>query len=118
MVRNTLVAAATAVMLVWLAGCACSGCQGQPVPEDKLDYVGNWNGDGISLIIASSGSVSYKKVRGGKVEVNAPIQEFTDEYFTVGIGPATTKFTIDSPPAKADGKWSMTIDGNELTRPE
>ncbi len=118
MLKHTMLAAAVAVMLVWGAGCACTGCEGQPVPEDKIDFVGNWNGDGISLIIASSGSVSYKKVKGGKVEVNAPIQEFTDEYFTVGIGPATTKFTVDKPPKLKDGKWYMTIDGNELTRPE
>lgn len=102
----------------WLSACACSGCQGQPVPEDKLDFVGNWNGDGISLIIASSGSVSYTKVKGGKVEINGPIQAFTDEFFEVGVGPVTTKFVIDSPPKLKDGKWHMKIDGNKLTRPE
>ena len=98
-----------------LSGC-CGACQPTPVPESHKELVGSWKGDGITLDISSAGQCSYVKQSGARTEINGPIQAYTDTSFDVGIGPIKSTFVIDKMPRKKKGKWTMTIDGNELTR--
>jgi len=109
------VALLSAVLAVGLSACCC---QGQPVPEDKLDYVGHWTGDGMVFDLSSGGTVTYERSKGaGKTSVNGPIQKFTDSEIEVGIAFITTTFHIDAPPKQTDSGWTMTLDGVELARP-
>jgi hypothetical protein len=40
-------------------------CSGPALPADKRDYAGDWRGVNMSLVIASTGNVSYQRMRGG-----------------------------------------------------
>jgi hypothetical protein len=115
--RVELVLAASAAVLVLgmlISGCCC---QGEPVPEGMKDYVGNWEGTGMSLTITADGGLAYKRVSGsGTTSVNAPITRWGDDEIEAGVAFMTTTFMIDKPPKKKKGKWTMTVDGVKLTR--
>lgn len=93
-----------------------TGC-GQPLPPDKSNYAGEWNGEAFRIRIASNGRVNYSRAKNGSTtKVDGPIQKFEGNDFYVGIAFITTKFTVSKPPTQVDGKWTMTIDGVEVTR--
>ncbi|GHA13904.1 hypothetical protein GCM10008090_24600 [Arenicella chitinivorans] len=98
-------------MTLFLSGCA------EPLPEERRDYVGQWQGTGMELLILKDGTVAYERIKGGgSTSVNAPLKEFVGDDFTVGILFMTTTFDVSSPPHEVDGVWKMTVDGVELTR--
>ena len=39
-------------------------CSGVGIPEDKIDYIGEWRGYGIELDISSDGYVDYRSTVG------------------------------------------------------
>jgi hypothetical protein len=97
---------------------ACSGLSGTPVPQSKLDYVGTWTGGPVTLTIEAAGVGHYEKKGGAATtEINAPITAWTATGFDAGIGPVTTSFVVSDPPHPVDGTWTMTVDGQVLTRP-
>jgi hypothetical protein len=99
------------VFALLLAAC------GVAVPADKAAYVGQWNAEGMSLLITRDGSIQYNRLRkGAKTSINGPLKGFVGEDFEVGIGPMTTTFKVATPPHQVDGQWRMTVDGVELTR--
>ena len=92
---------------------ACS----QPIPEDKLLYVGEWQSKEMGLLILQDGSVAYKRLKGGvSTSVNGPLKEFVGDDFKVGIWFLTTTFEVSEPPHKINGKWQMVVDGVRLAR--
>ena len=100
-----------AMCALLLAACA------QPLPQDKLEYAGEWRGEGTRLVISPSGLCDYERKRGGSsVSINAPIKQFEGDNFVVGVGPMTTTFVVSKPPHLANGRWRMVVDGVELTR--
>jgi hypothetical protein len=102
-------------LVTGLAALLC-GC-GQPVPQDKLAYVGEWQTKTMYLLITADGSVRYKRLRGGATtSVEGPLKGFDGDHFEVGIGPLSTKFVVSKPPYQEDGAWKMVVDGVELTR--
>ena len=36
-----------------------------PIPEDRLAYVGSWEGDGMTLVIGAEGSLAYHRADDG-----------------------------------------------------
>jgi hypothetical protein len=126
----------TEVMRVLLAiltvmGVAILGCGGleeaaeqwaedmQPIPppDHLLDIVGTWRSETVLLVIHPEGMVEHERHDGGaNTSFNAPILEWTDTGFAAGIGPIRQTFVIDVPPAAVDGVWTMTVNGNLLTR--
>jgi hypothetical protein len=93
-----------------------SAC-GKPVPSDKAEYVGEWQGKSMYLLITQDGSVRYKRVKGGgSTSIEAPLQRFVGDDFVVGIGPMSTVFTVSKPPYHDGREWKMVVDGVELTR--
>lgn len=107
------------IALAFAAACALLLCAcGEPLPNDKLGYAGEWEAPRVYLLITPDGRVEYKRQRdGGNVSIEAPIQHFEGDNFVVGLGPFTTTFVVSQPPRMgADGKWKMTVDGVELTR--
>ncbi len=97
---------------------ALLGCSGQPLPDDKLDYAGNWEAEGFELMITKGGGVSYERVRdsGARTEINGPIKAWDGDDFSVGILMMTSTFEVSETPHEVDGVWKMTVDGVELTR--
>jgi len=105
------------IMLVALLGLMVAACS-NPLPEDRLHYVGEWSADNMYLLIEADGRVAYKRVKGGNSSsVNAPIKEFVGDDFVVGVAFATTTFQVTEPPHLKDGQWQMVVDGVRLTRP-
>ncbi len=89
----------------------------KPIDELHKSYVGEWQGKQMWLLIEQSGNVSYKrKISNVTTSVNAPLQEFTNEGFVVGVWSFTTVFTVSEPPKKVEGKWQMVVDGVRLTK--
>ena len=103
-----------------LIAATLSAC-GKPLAPAQAAYAGQWTGPGIALAIGTDGMVDYRKVEERKngtysTNINAPIQEFVANGFTVGLGPITTTFVVQAAPHKDGEVWKMTVDGVELTR--
>lgn len=102
------------VLLFTLLGLV--GC-GQAVPTDKQAYVGEWQSQGMAVNIAADGKVIVvKEGANGRTKVEAPLQGFTGNDFTIGLGPMKTTYKVSVPPHQDNGEWKMTVDGKELTR--
>lgn len=104
-----------------LALLALTGCDPAtlytPLPADKLDYAGDWKGDGVSLRIEPGGRVIYARKNGSmNKSLDAPLKEFVGDNFRVGLAFMTTDFIVTAPPHEEGGTWKMTVDGVELTR--
>jgi len=98
---------------------ASSAAWADPVPADKLDYVGNWQGKDMQISLTKEGKVKYKLDRPGKqVDLNIDLQGFRGQNFEAGAFFVTTTFVVSKPPHREGGKWKMTVDGVELTRSE
>jgi hypothetical protein len=106
--------------LVLAAGLSASTLAwAEPVPADKLDYVGNWQGKDMQLSLTREGKVKYKLDRPGKqVDLSLDLQGFRGKNFEAGAFFLTTTFVVGKPPHREGGKWKMTVDGVELTRSE
>lgn len=98
-------------LLGLLSGCA------EPLPEDRLNYVGEWQSNEMELLILADGSVAYSRMKKGvTTSINAPLKEFQGDNFVVGILFMTTTFNVSEPPHEENGEWIMTVDGVRLTR--
>jgi hypothetical protein len=91
---------------------------GEPIPQARLAYAGDWRSKEMRLVITPGGYCEYsrRKEGGNSTEINAPIQRFEGDNFVVGIGLFTTTFMVSKPPHLEGGQWKMTVDGVELTR--
>ena len=90
---------------------------GQPVPADKAEYVGDWRGKEMRLLITRDGRVEYSRKSGGNTtSVNAPLQGFEGDNFVAGVGFLRTTFVVSKPPYRVGAAWKMVVDGVELTR--
>jgi len=104
---------ATLLTLTLLSGC------GVPVPEDKSDYIGEWQSKEMYLLILADGSVDYKRLKnGGTVTITGPLQEFQGDNFIVGVSFMKTTFEVSKVPYQENGVWKMVVDGVELTKME
>jgi len=95
---------------------ALGGCdvEAKPLPEGKKDYAGTWAGQDMKLAITQAGRVDYER---GSTSVQAPIQKFEGDDFTVGAFGLSTTFDVEEAPHLADdGTWQMKVDGVELVR--
>ena len=105
-----------AALLLFALAFALSGC-GQPVPDDRAQFVGEWQNKTMYLLITQDGTVKYKRLKGGSsTSISGPLQGFEGDTFDVGIGLMSTTFVIDRPPYQEKGEWKMVIDGATLTR--
>jgi hypothetical protein len=108
--RRTLLALFLGLLLI---SCA------EPVPPEKMSYVGEWQSKEMYLLILQDGSVRYKRLKsGGTVEVTGPLKEFSGDDFIVGFSFITTTFVVSRPPFRDNGTWKMVVDGVELTKTE
>ena len=102
-----------ALVFAALSLAACSN----PLPEDRIDYVGEWQSKEMGLLILQDGTVAYKRLKGGgSTSVNGPLKEFVGNDFAVGFLFLTTTFKVSEPPHQIDGTWQMVVDGVRLTK--
>ena len=93
-----------------------SAC-GQPVPDDKAAYVGEWRGQTMTLLLMKDGTVHYARVKGSvTTSIDGPLRRFEGDNFVVGIPFISTTFEVSKPPYQEAGTWKMVVDGVELTR--
>ena len=104
------------IIVLLLLALGLSACA-KPVPSDKAEYVGEWQGKSMVLRITQEGSVRYKRVKDGvSTSIEAPLKRFDGDNFVVGFGPMSTTFTVSRPPYHDGSAWKMVVDGVELTR--
>ena len=97
----------------------CAAAWADPVPADKMDYVGNWQGKDMQLSLTKEGKVEYKRGRpNDQVNLGIDLKGFKGNNFEAGVGFVRTTFVVGKPPHREGGKWKMTVDGVELTRDE
>ena len=103
----------------WIAIAAAAllvGCS-EPMPADKMSYVGDWRAQNMRLLITQEGRVEYERRDGkARTSVSAPIQRFEGNNFTVGVGPLSTTFVVSKPPYEDGNVWKMVVDGVELVK--
>ena len=88
-----------------------------PVPNDKQDYVGVWEGRGMTLEMSADGRVEYERVEGSLTKgVSGQLQSFEGDDFVVGVWFLKTTFEVQRTPYQDDGEWKMVVDGVELVR--
>lgn len=95
---------------------ALGGCDGEakPLPEGKMEYAGNWAGQDMKLVIEAGGLIDYER---DGTSIQAPIQTFEGNDFTVGFSVLSTTFDVEEAPHQAeDGTWQMKVDGVDLVR--
>jgi hypothetical protein len=93
-----------------------SAC-GQPVPEDKAAYVGEWRAQTMRLRLTQDGTVRYKRIKGSvTTSIDGPLRSFEGDNFVVGAPFISTTFEVSKPPYQEAGTWKMVVDGVELTR--
>lgn len=101
------------VLIIALLFISC----GQPVPPEKISYVGEWKSKEMYLLILPDGSVKYERLKGGATTtVTGPIKEFQGDNFVVGIAFIKTTFVVSKSPYQENGVWKMIVDGVELSK--
>jgi hypothetical protein len=88
-----------------------------PVPEERLAYVGTWEGDGMTLVIGAEGSLAYHRADdGGTRSLEAPLIRFEGDDIVAGFAGIESRFEVEEPPHEGDDGWEMTVDGVRLRR--
>jgi hypothetical protein len=105
------------VLVVAAFTCLMAGCNSIPVPEEKIAYVGTWEGVGFQLTIYEDGGVDYRRVKGkSATTVTGPLKSFKGNDFVVGVLFITTTFEVQHPPYLEGDDWFMVVDGVELRK--
>lgn len=101
------------------AGLLAHPAWADPVPADKMDYVGVWHGKDMRLALSKEGKIKYKREQEKKkVDLDIELLGFKGNDFDAGWRFMRSTFVVSKPPHRAGGKWKMTVDGVELTREE
>lgn len=93
------------------------GCDlAKPLPPDKADYAGQWEGELVKLSITPDGMAVYERQGKGnmKTTVSGPISKFEGDNFTVGFWFMATAFEVSQPPIEEGNRWTMTVDDVDL----
>ena len=94
-----------------------SGCNSIPIPDDKIAYVGTWEGIGFHLTIRENGGIDYRRVNGKySTSITGPLRSFDGDTFVVGLLFVTTTFEVQHPPYLEGDDWYMVVDGVELKK--
>lgn len=88
-----------------------------PVPDDKDEYVGDWVGENMRLVIGKDGRIAYKRDSDGlRADVTIELKSFHSERFDAGVGFIRTTFVVSRTPYRDGSTMKMTVDGVELTK--
>lgn len=116
--RNVNIKKTFAVMVVvglWILG--CKGCEKNPVPDEKMDYVGTWTStEGSSVTIEEDGSCEYEWEEGSHTRsVSGGHARWEGDNFHCWAL-LDSDFEIEQPPTQEGGQWVMELDGQRLSR--
>ena len=90
---------------------------GQPVPQEKAAYVGDWRAQTMALLLTHDGAVAYRRLEDGvTTRINGSLRRFEGDNFVVGVPIRSTTFVVSKAPYQESGAWKMVVDGVELTR--
>ncbi|HEY0489354.1 MAG TPA: hypothetical protein VGD30_07580 [Telluria sp.] len=90
-----------------------------PVPADKMHYVGEWVGKQMRLQIAKNGKIEYERNREGKtIDLNIELKGFNGNNFDAGVSVVRSTFVVSKPPHRDGNEVKMVVDGVELTKVE
>ncbi len=104
-----------ALALAMLAVSACS--DPAPLPADKADYAGMWEGDGVRIEITQAARVSYDRRKGaGNEHIEGPIAGWRGDSFVVGVMTQKTTFEVSRPPTEDGGTWTMIVNDDTVYR--
>lgn len=101
--------------MLLLASVCLAACDAKPVPADKAEYAGTWEGGGMHLSVTAEGRATFSKDNGA-VKFSGPITQWFEEDFVVGVMVMRRKIDVTAPPHQVDGRWRMSVEGIELTR--
>lgn len=91
--------------------------QADPIPSDKLPFVGNWGGPGLNLSIDKDGGVRYSRATTGKpVNFTGDFVAFRGNNLEVRVGEKLVVIEFAKGPTPNDGAWSATVDGVNVSR--
>ena len=107
-------------ILLLAAGISTSSAAlADPVPADKMAYVGSWKGKDMQLALTKEGKITYKRVQEKKkLDLSIDLLGFNGNNFDAGWGFVRSTFVVSKPPHREGKVWKMTVDGVELTREE
>ncbi len=102
-------------------GCLAAGLLAcgtpSPLPPDRAEYAGNWEGDGVRLEITLEGRVSYDRRKGaGNEHVAGPIAGWRGDSFVVGVMTQKTTLEVTEAPSEVAGTWTMVVNGDKVYR--
>ena len=102
------------LILLTQPGCDLS----KPLPKDKLDYTGQWESTLVKLSITPDGMAVYERFDEGmmKTTISGPISKFEGDNFAIGFWFMATTFIVSEPPTQDGNRWTMTVDGVELSK--
>src|SRR5262245_35809011 len=76
-------------VLLLLAAC------GQPVPQEKAAYVGEWRAHTMTLRLTQNGTVAYKRLTDGvTTSINGRLRRFEGDNFVVGVQIISRTFEV------------------------
>lgn len=102
-----------ALPLLLLVGCS----EPAPLPPEKAEYAGTWEGDGVRVRITAEGRVTYDHKKGaGNEHIEGPIAGWSGDGFVVGVMTQKTSFEVNAAPHEESGTWTMVINGDTVYR--
>jgi len=88
-----------------------------PISATEEPYIGDWEGDGMTLLIGRDRSVHYKKTSGGSTKtVDGTLKGIEGGKIVVKAAFLEVKLDVDAEPEEEEGIWEMTVEGEELTK--
>lgn len=88
-----------------------------PITAAEEPYIGDWEGDGMTLLIGKDRSVHYKKTSGGSTKtVDGTLKGIENGNIVVKAAFVEVKLAVDAEPEEEEGIWEMTVEGEELTK--
>ncbi|HRG99548.1 MAG TPA: hypothetical protein PLR99_25045 [Polyangiaceae bacterium] len=89
----------------------------EPVDAETAKYIGDWEGEGVTLSIGQDKSFSFKKQQGStSSSANGKVKAIQGGQIIVKAAFIELKYKVDVAPTEEDGVWTMTVDGNALTK--
>lgn len=89
----------------------------EPVDTETAKYIGDWEGEGVTLTIGKDKSFTFKKQKGGtSSSANGKVKVIEGGQIVVKAAFIELKYKVDVAPTEEDGVWTMTVDGNPLTK--
>jgi hypothetical protein len=104
------------------------------IPDDKKDYIGDWQGripnGTMKLSISKDGTVNYERKEGTAANngnsgasneksrsiSGGKISKWDGNNFEVKVLLVSTTFKVEKPPFRDGARWRMVVDGVEVSR--